>query len=40
MNFFDFTVSDDYGKPLVAGSTITVTVDAPANDKLRRKTCS
>ena len=34
MNFFDFTVSDDYGKPLVEGSTITVTVDA-LNDKLK-----
>jgi hypothetical protein len=33
MNFFDYTVSDDYGKPLVEGSTITVTVDA-LNDKL------
>jgi hypothetical protein len=34
MNFFDFTVSDDNGKPLVEGSTITVTVDA-LNDKLK-----
>jgi hypothetical protein len=34
MNFFDFTVSDDYGRPLVEGSTIAVTVDA-LNDKLK-----
>jgi hypothetical protein len=34
MNYFDFTVSDDYGKPLVEGTTITVTVDA-INDKLK-----
>ena len=27
-NYFDFTVSDDNGMPLVAGSTITVSVDA------------
>jgi hypothetical protein len=32
MNFFDFTVSDDNGKPLVAGSTINVVLDAGAND--------
>ena len=32
MNYFDFTVSDDYGKPLVEGSTIAVTIDAPGND--------
>ena len=34
MNYFDFTVSDDYGKPLVEGTTITVSVDA-INDKLK-----
>ena len=28
MNYFDFTVSDDNGKPLVAGTTINVTVTA------------
>ncbi|MGD1046455.1 MAG: Ig-like domain-containing protein [Bacteroidota bacterium] len=33
MNYFDFTVSDDYGNPLVEGSSIQVTVDA-LNDKL------
>ena len=31
MNYFDFTVSDDYGKPLVAGTTINVTVTAINN---------
>ncbi len=34
MNYFDFTVSDDYGKPLVAGTTINVTVTA-ATDALQ-----
>jgi hypothetical protein len=34
MNYFDYTVSDDYGMPLVQGSTINVTVDA-ANDALK-----
>lgn len=34
MNYFDYTVSDDYGMPLVQGSTINVSVDA-ANDALK-----
>jgi hypothetical protein len=34
MNYFDFTVSDDNGKPLSGGSTIDVSVDA-ANDALK-----
>jgi hypothetical protein len=35
MNYFDFTVSDDNGKPLVEGSTINVTVDA-VNDAIKQ----
>jgi hypothetical protein len=34
MNFFDFTVSDDNGNPLVEGSTIDITVDS-FNEKLK-----
>ncbi|MGA3288054.1 MAG: Ig-like domain-containing protein [Bacteroidota bacterium] len=34
LNFFDFTVSDDNGNPLVEGSTIDVTVDS-FNEKLK-----
>ncbi|RPI02042.1 MAG: carboxypeptidase regulatory-like domain-containing protein, partial [Ignavibacteriae bacterium] len=33
-NFFDFTVSDDYGNPLAEGSSITVTFDS-FNDALK-----